>query len=310
MNQILSMNMPNGNKNRNRGTTDTRKVIKIFAIILIIFAIFLVGTGIYSIYLNGSGQEVELVKPTISIENKTDRLLLLKVMGQTAITEINYRWNSEEEIEINGNNQKYVEREVDIPLGKNTLYVVAVDEHGQEISYEREYITQTNIKLEVVGNKILVSYESDKEIAYMTYKWDDGEENTININNTIVDEKIDVIRGLHELTVKVVDIENNEDVKVQSINGVSKPEIHITVDENREHFVIEAHDEQQLTKMEIRLDQDDEKKYVLNLSEIESIQNELTYTFPLELHSGANIIEVTVHNSDGLSEYSAAQYNK
>ena len=310
MNQILSTDMPNGAKKKNRGTTDTRKVIKIFAIILLVFAVFLIGTGAYSIYMNGKEQKVELVKPTIAIENKTDRLLLLKVMGQNAITEISYKWNSGEETIVSGNNQKYVEKEIDIPLGKNTIYIVAKDEYGQEITYEREYVTQSNIQLEVSGSKILVSYESDKEIAYMTYKWDDGEENIININNTIIDEKLDVIRGLHELTVKVVDIDNNEDVKVQTINGVSKPEIEISVDEAREHFVIKATDEQELEKMEIRLDQDDNKKFVLNLSEIEAIKNELTYTFPIELHSGANIIEVTVYNSDGLSEYAAAQYDK
>ena len=55
----------------------------------------------------------------------------------------------------------------------------------------------------------------------------------MSINNII-----EAIKGLHTLTVIVVDENNNTDTKQQKINGVSKPKITVGVDEQKEHFVI------------------------------------------------------------------------
>ena len=180
--------------------------------------------------------------------------------------------------------------------------VTLVDEDGKEMTYEKQYELESNINIEVSGNKIRITYEGDTTISYMTYRWDEDDENTVEINDTKVDEEIQAIKGLHTLTVVVVDEDNNTDTKKQKINGVSKPKITMGIDEEREHFVIQASDDEKLSKLEFRLNEDDDQKFVLNLEE--KNLKELQYVLPdtLKLKTGENIIEVTVYNSNGVSE--------
>ena len=142
----------------------------------------------------------------------------------------------------------------------------------------------------------------------MTYRWDDGEEQTIEINDTSIEEEIEAIKGLHTLTVIVVDENNNTDTKVQRINGVSKPKLEIDFDDEIKHFVIKTSDDEKLSKIEIRLNQDENQKYEINLEDMDL--KELEYTLPMELQMGDNVLEVTVYNSNGVTEYRGVRFIK
>ena len=273
MNQILSTNMPMDNnrnkkvkekKYKNKETIDSRGIIKFFAMAILIFGIVMVGTGAYAIYRNQVEQQGEKLEPSIVLENRTDTTLLLRVTHSVNIVRVRYRWNDGEETVINGKDGKYLEQEIAIPAGTNTLNIVVEDENGEQSSYSREYVLDSNINIEVVGNKIKITYAGDKTISYMTYRWDEEDETRVDINNTSIEQEIDVLKGLHTLTVVVVDEDNNTDTKVQKINGVSKPTVQITVDAAREHFVIIASDEDKINRVEIRLNQDDNQQYLLN----------------------------------------------
>lgn len=312
MNQILSTSMPSnkGKKNKKIKTSnpaDIKSVLKFFSISLIVFAIFLIGTVTYSMYGNKSSKQSQANKPTISIENKTDTTALLKVTHNKNIEKVEYGWNDNEKTIIKGDQRRYIEQQVDIPSGTNTLYVIVTDEEGQEMTYEKQYEISSNINLEVSGNKIKITYDGDKNISYMTYRWDDGDETTVNINNTSISQEIEAIKGLHTLTVVVVDEDNNTDTKTQKINGVSKPKVTIDLDSTRTHFVINASDDEGIKKMEIRLNQDDSKKYLINVNDNEK---DIQYTFPPEIQNGENLIEVKVYNINDITEESAAKFVK
>lgn len=311
MNQILSTSMPMDNKKkkkRNKQPVAISSVLKFFGIAILVFGVFMVGTGGYAIYINQSEQREQNLEPTISIENKTDTVILLKVMHQKNISKVEYGWNEQEKTLIDGNGGKYVEQEINVPSGNNTLHVLVQDENGKEITYEKQYEIESNINFEVSGNKIKITYDGDKLISYMTYRWDDGEEERIEIDDTSIEQEIDAIKGLHTLTVIVVDEDNNTDTKVQKINGVSKPKLVVDIDEQGEHFVIKASDDELLQKIEIRLNQDDDQTYVLNLGEMNL--KELDYVLPIELQQGENIIEVKVYNSNEITEERTARYVK
>ncbi len=316
MNQILSTSMPmdknkkNKNKNRNRNSNPiaVESILKFFGIAILVFGVFMVGTGTYAIYRNQSVQEEQNLEPTISIENKTDKSILLKVMHQKVIDKVEYSWNEEDKTVLNGNNGKYLEKEINIPSGTNTLHVLVQDETGKQITYEKQYQLESNINFEVSGNKIKITYEGDSLVSYMTYRWDEEEEETIEINDTKVEQEIEAIKGLHTLTVVVVDENNNTDTKVQKINGVSKPNLKIECDEEVKHFVIIASDDEKITRVEFKLNQDDGQQYLLNFEDRDL--KELNYTLPMELQSGDNVLEVTVYNSNGVSNYSAVRLRK
>lgn len=311
MNQILSTSMPIDNRKKqkkDRKPIDISSILKFFAISIMVFGVLMVGTGTYAIYKNQSEQEEQNLEPTISIENKTDTTILLKVMHKKNIAKVVYSWNNGEETVINGNNGKYVEKQIDIPAGTNILHILVQDETGKEITYEKQYELESGINFEVSGNKIKITYEGDKLISYMTYRWDDEEEKTIEINDTSIEQEIEALKGLHTLTVVVVDEDNGTDTKVQKINGVSKPELIIDIDAELKHFIIKASDEEQLSKIEFRLNYEDAQVYELNLEEMNL--KELEYTLEMEFQQGENIIEVTVYNTNGISNQRGAKFVK
>lgn len=304
MNQILSTSMPTDNKKKNRNVQPIAigSILKFFGVAMLIFGIFLIGIGFYATYENQNYKQEQNIEPTISIENKTNNVIMLKITHKKNIARVEYNWNGGENTVVSGNNGKYLEKKISMPSGTNTLHVLIVDEDGKEMTYEKQYKIESNINIEVSGNKIKITYEGDTKILYMTYRWDEEEEKTLEINNTSIEEEIDAIKGLHTLTVIVVDENNNTATKQQKINGVSKPKVSVRVDEQKEHFVIQASDDEKLSKIEFRLDQDENQEFVLNLEEKD--MKELQYVLPdsLKLKAGENIIEVTVYNSNGVSE--------
>ena len=307
MNQILSTSMPMDNKKKKGKKVNTNpiaisSILKFFAIAMLIFGMFTIGTGAYAVFKNQSDQQEQNLEPSISIENKDEETILLKVVHKKNIAKLEYRWNDEESTVVNGNNGKYIEKQIKVPSGKNTLHVLVVDEDGKEIPYEKQYERESKINFEVSGNKIKITYEGDKKVSYMTYRWDEEEEKTIQINDTKIDQEIDAIKGLHALTVIVVDEDNNTDTKVQKINGVSKPKITVAVDDTKQHFVIKASDDEKITTIVFRLNQDDNQYYTLNIADMN--YNDIQYVLPMELQSGENTIEVTIKNASGVTEES------
>lgn len=311
MNQILSTSMPMDNKKKKEKKVNTnpvaiKSILKFFAIAMLIFGIFTIGTGAYAVFKNQSEQQEQNLEPSISIEDKDEETILLKVVHKKNIAKLEYRWNDEESTVVNGNNGKYIEKQIKVPSGKNTLHVLVVDEDGKEIPYEKQYERESKINFEVSGNKIKIIYEGDKKVSYMTYRWDEEEEKTIQINDTKIDQEIDAIKGLHTLTVIVVDEDNNTDTKVQKINGVSKPKITVAVDDAKQHFVIKASDDEKITTIVFRLNQDDNQYYTLNIADMN--YNDIQYVLPMELQSGENTIEVTIKNASGVTEESGIIY--
>ena len=313
MNQILSTSMPMENKKKDKKNKKSRQpiaigsILKFFGMVILIFGVFIIGIGGYAIYKNQIVQQ-QNVEPTIAIENKTDTVILLKVTHEKKIAKVEYGWNEEDMEVIDGKNGQYIEQEINIPSGINTLHVKVQDEEGKEKIFEKQYEIESNINFEVAGNKIKITCEAEKTISYMTYKWDEEEETRIEINDTKIEQEIDAIKGLHTLTVVAVDEDNNKDTKSQKINGVSKPELIIDVDEEVKHFVIKTSDDEQLQRIEIRLNQDDSQKYLLNLED--KNLKELEYVLPIELQSGENIIEVKVYNSNNVTNESGVRYVK
>lgn len=311
MNQILSTSMPkdNGkNRNRNKNPIAMKSILKFFGIAILIFGVFMIGTGTYAIYRNQSDKIEQNLEPTISIENKTDKSILLKVMHQKAIDKVEYRWNNEEKVIINGNNGKYLEKEINIPSGINVLHVLVQDENGKQVTYEKQYEIESNINFEVSGNRIKITYTGDTLVSYMTYRWDEDNEERIEINDTNIEQEIEAIKGLHTLTVVVVDENNNTDTKSQKINGVSKPKVSVDFDEDITHFKIITSDDEKLSKIEFKLNQDESQQYLINLEDKDL--KEFEYILPMELQMGENILEVTVYNSNGISEYTGVRFIK
>ena len=301
MNQILSTGMPNnkgGNKNKTRnthGTADIRTVVKFFVIVLLFFGFFIIGTSSYGLYKNMNEVTSSQLIPTITVEKVDETTLLLKVIGENNIDKIVYYWNDEQQNTISGNNRKYIEQQIYVPDGSNILNIEVTDVLGGKNTYSEQYELNSNIEIEALSSgNINIRYEGDRQISYMTYRWDEEDETTVEINNTSFSQEISARRGLHTLTVVVVDVDNRTETKVQEIQGVVEPTIEITTNEDFTKYLVTVSDEIGLSEVKIVMNEDENQTVTREISGTE-------FNFSIDIvENSDNIMNVTVTNSSGV----------
>lgn len=295
MNQILSVeNTKKEKQKRNRGPADIESILKFFSIALIVFGIFMVGSGSYSMYKD-SQEETASNKPTISVATLTEGQVTLTIEHSRTLSKVTYKWNDEEEIPIDCNGKRKVEQTIEIPTGTNTLSVYAEDVNGRISTYQKSYTIQGDISIEfsVDGNNIKITTEGKEELAYLTYRWDEEEETRVDINDVRNETTVEIPKGQHTLTVIAVDINNKTQTEEQEVKGVTKPNLEVTTD-GSSNFVIKASDEEGLTRLE--LIRNETEKYFLNLDG----RTELEYNFPII--EGENKLEVIVYNESDVTQ--------
>lgn len=316
MNQILSTSLNEKNNNqqsefqepkepwnnnsnkihKNREPIETKKVLKFFIIALIVFGILLIAAGAFAIYKHKEGGGVESgTEPQIDIDYKSSTSLLVKVTHDKKIQNVVYYWNDEEENEKQADGQ-YVEFTTEIPKGINTLHIIVTDVNGVKGTMEHEYERESDIVMESDNKKgtVVIKYDSETEIKYMRYKWDDGEEKEITVNTKNVKQEIEAQKGMHTLTVEMIDVEGNKESNVQKVQGVSRPTVEVSIDENNENVIVKATDETGLEKIE----------YTINSDESLSGEEELSGTedeYKIPLIEGENKIKIKVYNTNGAS---------
>lgn len=309
MNQILSVeDTKKKNKKskkqkmpRNSGPVAIESILKFFAIAILIFGIFMIGSGSYSMYTN-SQEDTSNVKPTIQVE-ENEKEITLRVSHSKALSKVTYKWNNDEEVEIQASGKREVSQTIEIPTGENTLTIYAQDENGQETTYQKSYTLEGDITIDFAldGNNIKVTTSGKNELSYMTYRWDEEEETRVDINNTQIEQSIEIPMGQHTLTVIVVDVNNTTETKEQEVKGVTKPNLEITTD-GSDNFIIKVSDNEGLKRLEFTVNDTD--KYKLELKG----KTELEYQWPIE--DGENILDVTVYNQSDVTETMRVRVNK
>ena len=313
LNQILSVDNTKkekvkNNNMRTRGPIEIQTILKFFAISILIFGVFMIGSGSYSMYKESS-KEATNTKPVISAEQTSETEILLKVTHDKALSELTYSWNDEEPTQVSCNGKKGIETKIQIPAGINTLTIYATDVNGQKSEYKKGYSVEEdiNINIEAKGNNIVITANGKNQLSYMTYRWDEEEETKVDINSNQIEETIEIPKGLHTLTVIVVDENNTTQTKEQDVQGVTKPKLDVTTDGT--NFLIKASDEQGITKVEFVINETE--KYRLDLTkEYESAEDRKEFEYSYPLHDGENKLEVTVYNESDVTETFKAKFNK
>ena len=301
MNQILSTEAPKSNnkvRGGNRGPADIEKILKFFAIGMIIFGIFMISSGSYAMYQNSK-----------FTGNSSATEITIQVSHNKELSKVSYYWNNQEPIELECSGKKKVEQKVDLLTGKNTITIIAVDVNGLESKTQKQYEVQGDISIEfqAEGNNIKIKAEGNEQLSYLTYRWDEEEETRVEINNMQAEESIEIPKGLHKLTVVVVDINNKTETKEQEIKGVTKPKVEVTTD-GSSNFIIKASDEEGIKKVEFIINETDKNR--LNLDQVLPIEERKTFEYSYPLHDGENKLEVRVYNESDVSEVFKALVRK
>ena len=306
MNQILITGEEiNKETKKEKKVVEINKIVIFFAVCITILGICIVFAGIYSKIKTNQTVEAN-TKPVVQIEkNDSNNTVDIKINHIRGIKEIKYKWNNEEETIINGNNQKDIFEQIELKGGKNTLTVTVVDENNQTVSYQKEYTVGNipQIKLEAVSNGIKVMINCEDTIQNIKYSWDNENEQKIDINATVYEGIINAPKGQHTLYIVATTTEGIEATKSQLVVGDTEPTLNIKADiiNGKLSFVVDAEDDEQITKVEI----------ILNEGETQVIDvNDKTYHKEIEMTDGIlNKLMVTVYNVNGLKSTLGASFN-
>ena len=317
MNQILSVNntpkvntkkeMKKNNYSKNNGPLEVNSIVKFFAIAILAFGICVIGVGSYSMYREVSSGTSK-TRPVIYVQTISETEISLKITHDSALSTVTYQWNEDEATEIPCNGKTEITQTIEVPEGTNALTVYAVDNYGQEIEYKKVYTIDSKISINVEPetNNLKITATGANTLSYMTYRWDEDEETKIDINDTSTETSIEIPKGLHKLTIIVVDENNETKTFEKEVEGVTKPTVQVTTD-GSSNFVIKAKDENGLTRVEFIINETE--KYALDLEKALPLEERKDFEYSYPLHEGENKIEVTVYNVDGVSETFRALVN-
>ena len=301
MNQILLTS----NDYNSYDKDDTKKIIMIFCIAIIIFAIVVTALKVYEIY---KSKQVDTTSenPEVEITEQSDGQVIINANCKDGINYIIYTWNRTNENRVNLNGSTSFQRIVSMPYSKENILKVEVvsmnnikseivKTFGMEVDEELPKIDA----LTVAGSKLSIDVSDNSGIDYIEYQWEgeeadkfyanDGENKTFNL-------QINIQRGTHKLSVRVVDIYGNEETMSRLVTGVNEPEILVLKYGNT--VSIKATHDMGIKQISALIN---DKLYVFNESDPEYVKDTVVQReFPLE--EGENTVKVIVHSYEKLSE--------
>lgn len=306
MNQILITGEER--KKREKKVLDIKTIVLFYAICMIVLGILFISGSVYA--KAKINEMIELnAKPTVNIsrndEDDTIEIIIKHIRG---IKAIQYNWNEEEVQTIDGQNQKEIKQVLELIGGTNTLTVVITEENGQSVTYQKTFTAGNipKIELEAVSNGIKILASGESKIDYINYSWDNGEKQTIEVGENEYEEIIPAPNGKHTLKIEVVDVKKNIATKTQLVVGDAAPTLTVKGQKIDDEvvFVIDAEDDEEITKIEIEMNFKEEDKQVINVN-AKTYHNEIIME-----EQGWNYLVVTVYNNNNLSTTSRVKFEK
>ena len=302
MNQILDYNP---NKSSGGGSSGSDKVTRVFALILICFAICLVVAGGYNLMKNNKEDDTPVVSTTqakISAEQE-EKVVVISVSHDKTIEKLIYNWDSDKESTLKGTGESTMETEIPLLAGTHTLNIKVTDIDGVETTYQKEFYSETGedkifpvIDLKVTDDKKLkITATDETEISYVTYRWNNEEEIQIDVSeedNKKIEFEIDIYKGKNDIVIVAVDANNNSTTETESFTGVTKPDITVTISADKRTIDIKCYHENGI------------KEIGLNINDLDyqvDLQGETPTDVDLpgiELAEGKNVVKVTARSID------------
>lgn len=319
MNQILYTIENEEEKNR------TKSIILFFAITIIIFGVVMTGMGGYRIASAKVAKEeaIEAAKvPNVElkVDNESNNAII-KVSHVRDIKNIEYAWNNEEKVVLDGNSTKEIEQYIDLPAGTNTLNVIVTDIEGKTTTSSKEFTyVGTYMEVSIIDNKSIKITVTDMEgLQSVSYKWNDDEEITSypeEITSQVMEITSDIPIGTNTLKVKAVNGENEIEEKEVTVQGISKPTMNINYNSERTVITIRLNDDQGIQSYSYTLSSapikdiakdgkiipEFKEKLRQVTSQTKDGQEQTSITEQLEFQEGFNYLEVTITNIEGIEE--------
>lgn len=297
MNQILYTG------NKNSGTMEIKKVVRIFVIGILIFGIACFAEGGYGIAKTIQEEANKIVDPNVKIE-QIENIIQLKIEHKRAIDKIVYKWNNEQEVILQGRGKKDITEQIPMPIGENTLSIRIIDNKGHEVSYKNTYFVENidkikpEVELLIEDAKVKIVAKDETALDYISYYWNEEDETILEAREDSpkqIEEKITILKGENVLTVIAVDETGNETKVEQTYIGATKPTIE-TFEEDG-YIVIKVKDENNIKKIEYT---HNGKEYSTDKENAGKSLDVKTAYCKQDLVSGKNTFKIRAYNVTGL----------
>ena len=293
-------------KKSGSGPADIKNVIIVFLISLIIFGVFYIGQGSYSIYKESKGRNNKNL-PVVNIERVNDKARIT-VTSSNEIKYLKYSWNNAEEtsIPVNAN---YAEEEIILPIENSVLNVVVEDSLDRAVKFKKQFdlegvdITEPTIEVTKQNDdgSIKISATDETEMSYITYKINDEEEIKIEksaTENRTINYIIKLPRGENRLVVTACDKSGNMGTYEKKIVVSTASTIDLKVENGK--LIVTVKDQDGIKDIEVNLNGVEYAAKDINLKEA---------SFPLVLKEGVNTLSIKVTNVNSLVTSGAREFN-
>lgn len=331
MNQILITQNDNGNNRNNKNpeknklnknnvrkstsnnySTEISSILRVFAILIIVFGLALSGSGVYATMQNKENSK-STNKPDVTMQ-RNGNIVTVVIKCNTGIRSVSYSWNDSPEKVLQGRNQTEFEQEFTIPTGNNRLNISVIDSKGKQwkqfiknFAQAEEDTTEPVIELEVVNSNVKIVVTDDTALDYIVYKYGEQEEVKINATQegqTKIEETIPALQGQNKLIVEAIDKAENVATKEQEIKGANKPTIEVSCDQNDpSYIIIKATDEEGLRMVSFYINEQEYK------TDPNTSLNSKTFEWRQKVEHGENKITIHAYNINELMTEVIAIYD-
>lgn len=294
-NNNIQQNYNNNSNSYYNNKANINSVVRVFAIVLILFGVILIGQSVYGLT---SSENRPKDNPEVSMD-RMGREVSIKITTEQPIKEFSYKWNEGEPTVVRGNGTNTLMQTLDVPNGNNILNITVIDFYGNKTQYQQQFLYQSNdtqkpkIDFAVVGTKLSITASDENQLRYITYKWNDEEEKRVDAEEgqKEITQELEVRQGQNEFTITAVDSEDNKITINRQIIGDTKPELSISTEGN--NIVITAKDDEGISKLIANIDGQttDSGEEPLNRKEV---------TAKVPVTNGTHTISATAINVNGL----------
>ncbi|MBR3133614.1 MAG: hypothetical protein IKG42_06125 [Clostridia bacterium] len=315
MNQILDHSGPKKKSNNNptRNVGDIRKIIKVFAIIILAFGVVLIGDGAYAVLNSGKNKKTEekITEPLITVTNIDDRLTI-DVTHDKAIEKVTYQWDDSKITETKGVGKNEMRiNGIGLLPDTHTFKVTAIDINGVESYFEEEYYSEDGVDtippvIDIItGNPVKIIATDETALSFITITVDGQEEKTIYAsegdNNKKIEYELDIVSDESEFTVSAVDTSNNPATR-SNVKVLKKPKIELSAEDDYSTIYVKISSDLGLKRVQYTLNG---KEYANDFDNPE----EVTYCeFTITPDSGYNelVVKAFTTNDDVYDEQSGS----
>lgn len=295
MNQILEVNR----KQREPKSSTAKDMLVFIIIFFIIFGLIICAYQLYQYISNlNINLPVEPKVPIITLTSTEENKLIMDIESEIGISNVTYNWNDSQPQTIETEGKNNVIKEIEIPIGENTINILVTDINGTVSKKEETFVVESTkpiISLSVVGNYIKITVTSEEELSEITYQWNSETVKKENMgtyaNKKEFEKQLEIPVGQNTLKIVALDINGNKTEKNQEIKGVTKATTTFKVENGYLHFYVSGKENIKTVEFEFN-----GSKYLMNQDTFGVTKN---VHYKVKLIDGMNNLKVISTTESG-----------